>query len=481
MKRKWLWIVLLVVYVAAFFASMTIRESQANKKQDIEAFTDVSHLMPVKIKKVVQGKEIDTLKEVLKEAKAKNLPISIAGKQHSMGGHTYYENGIVLDMTEFRQILAFDEKKKTIRAQSGVTWDDIQTYVNPYGLAVKVMQSQNIFTIGGSLSANAHGRDIRYGSLIDTVRSFRLLKADGEIVTVKPGDDLFTAVIGGYGLFGVILDVELSLTKDELYKMETTSLDYDEYTDYFQKHVKQNKEVRMHLARISTAKTNFLKEMYVTNYSLTSQQEIESYQELKEDQLVMPLKFMLGLSRRFDMGKDLLWHLQKKYFQSQNDQLITRNNVMRSDSAFLEYENESDTDVLQEYFVPVDRFCAYIDDMRSYLQQEELNLMNITIRYVQKNEKADLSYAKEDMFALVLLVNYGFEKEEKAEAERIIRQMTDITLRHHGSYYLPYMPYQTKAQMERAYPKTDVFFQKKKQADPDGRFINYFYERYNTQ
>lgn len=58
------------------------------------------------------------------------------------------------------------------------------------------MQSQNIFTIGGSLSANAHGRDIRYGSLIDTVRSFRLLKADGEIVTVKPDDDLFSAVIG---------------------------------------------------------------------------------------------------------------------------------------------------------------------------------------------------------------------------------------------------------------------------------------------
>ncbi|UIN51267.1 FAD-binding oxidoreductase [Bacillus safensis] len=481
MKQKWLWIVLLIVYAAAFFASITIREGQAHKKQDLEAFTDVSHLMPIKIKKVVQGKEVDTLKEVLKEAKAKNLPISIAGKQHSMGGHTYYENGIVLDMTEYRQILAFDPKKKTIRVQSGATWDDIQKYVNPYGLAVKVMQSQNIFTIGGSLSANAHGRDIRYGSLIDTVRSFRLLKADGEIVTVKPGDDLFSAVIGGYGLFGVILDAELSLTKDELYKMETTSLGYDEYTEYFQKHVNHNKEVRMHLARISTAKTNFLKEMYVTNYSLSSNQEIESYQELKEDQLVMPLKFMLGLSRRFDMGKDLLWNLQKKYFLSQNDQLITRNNVMRSDSAFLEYENDSDTDVLQEYFVPVDRFRAYIDEMRDFLQQEELNLMNITIRYVQKNEKADLSYAKQDMFALVLLVNYGFEKEEKAEAERIIRKMTDITLRHEGSYYLPYMPYQTKAQMKRAYPKTDVFFQKKKQADPDGTFTNYFYERYNTQ
>lgn len=120
MKRKWLWIVLLVGYAAAFFASITIREEQAHKSQDLEAFTDVSHLMPVKIKKVVQGKEIDTLKEVLKEAKAKNLPISIAGKQHSMGGHTYYENGIVFDMTKFRQILAFDEKRKRFGSKAAL-------------------------------------------------------------------------------------------------------------------------------------------------------------------------------------------------------------------------------------------------------------------------------------------------------------------------------------------------------------------------
>jgi decaprenylphospho-beta-D-ribofuranose 2-oxidase len=95
------------------------------------------------------------------------------------------------------------------------------------------MQSQNIFTIGGSLSANAHGRDIRYGSLIDAVKSFRLLKADGSIVTVTPKDDLFRAVIGGYGLFGVILDVTLELTDDELYVMQTETMNYSAYADYF--------------------------------------------------------------------------------------------------------------------------------------------------------------------------------------------------------------------------------------------------------
>lgn len=50
-----------------------------------------------------------------------------------------------------------------IRVQSGATWAQIQDYINPYGLSIRVMQSSNIFTIGGSLSSNVHGRDLRHG------------------------------------------------------------------------------------------------------------------------------------------------------------------------------------------------------------------------------------------------------------------------------------------------------------------------------
>ena len=64
-------------------------------------------------------------------------------------------------------------------------WADLQKYINPYGLALKVSQSQNIFTIGGSLSVNVHGRDIRHHALIETVESFRLLNAKGHILTVS--------------------------------------------------------------------------------------------------------------------------------------------------------------------------------------------------------------------------------------------------------------------------------------------------------
>jgi FAD/FMN-containing dehydrogenase len=479
MKEKIIISLIIVSYACLLFVSVFSRGDIQNSL----VVTDVSGLMPVKVERVVEGKMEESIVQVVNEARKQGKKISIAGKQHSMGGHTYYNDAIVLDMSTYNQILDFDPVQKTIRVQSGATWNDIQHHINPHGLAVKVMQSQNIFTIGGSLSVNAHGRDIRYGSLIDTVRSFRLLTPDGEIITVsrEENEELFYLVIGGYGLFGVILDVELELTDDELYMTYSETMNYQDYTDYFVENVQQNNSVRMHLARISTSPDKFLTDMYVTNYNLSPEQDsilVSEHNTLKEDKMTWLTKFMLGLSRSFNWGKTVLWDMQEEYFLSTNGDYITRNNVMRSESKFLEYEDEDDIDVLQEYFVPVKSFGPYIDDLRAALKDEDLNLINITIRYVQENEDAVLSYAKDDMFALVLLINQGLKKEDQESTKKVIQEMVDVTLKHNGSYYLPYMPYPTKDQLREAYPRIDEFFEKKRQYDPEERFYNYFYEEY---
>nr|WP_018767115.1 MULTISPECIES: FAD-dependent oxidoreductase [Bacillus] len=119
--------------------------------------SDVGRLLPTKIKRVENVEDEQTLKKLVKDANASGEKISIAGMQHSQGGQTYYPNGTVLDMKGYNKILEFDPEKKRIRVQSGVTWDDIQKKVNPYGLAVQVMQSQNIFTVGGAVAVIATG------------------------------------------------------------------------------------------------------------------------------------------------------------------------------------------------------------------------------------------------------------------------------------------------------------------------------------
>lgn len=474
--KKSLTLIIVVAYGMALVCSLWFYN---HKPVVVE---DFGQLLPTKIKEVHSATKESDLQNWITKAIKNGEKISVAGMQHSQGGHTYYPGGIMVDMKGYDNILDYDPARKTITVQSGATWEDIQKKVNPDHLAIRVMQSQNIFTVGGSISVNAHGRDIRYGSLIDTVQSFRLLTPDGDIIHVSRAENsnLFPLVIGGYGLFGIILDVTLKLTDDELYQIRSKSLDYQNYSAYFLKEVKQNPRVRMHIARISVAPDTLLRDMFITDYKLADDQNnLTKYDKLEREKLVAPQKFLLGLSRHSDWGKNLLWEAQDKFYVSQDEDYITRNNVMRSDSQFMEYDNPDKTKLLQEYFVPVDEFTSYIDDLRKLLEQEELNLLNITVRYVNQDEEAVLSYAKDDMFSLVMLINQGRSKKSIQQNKEVIQKIIDVTLDHHGSYYLPYYAYPTQEQMDEAYPHNKKFFRQKKRFDPDEVFMNLFYEEYS--
>jgi len=441
---------------------------------------DVGHLLPTKIDRVVKGKEIEQLKKIVKTANLQGKTVSIAGQRHSQGGHTYYKDGVVIDLKSFNHVKKVDPIRKTVIVESGATWGDIQKAINPYNLALKVTQSQEIFSVGGSLSVNAHGRDIRNHSLASTVNWFTLLTPEGNIIKVSRSEnsDLFPYVLGGYGLFGVILDVELQLTNNELYKIETSTMDYDEYLSYFKKNVLNNKQAEMHIGRISVAPDSFLDTVYSINYMKTSRKMTDSDKKLKEDHSSFLPKLALGMSRTSDEGKNIFWNIQYHFIDSLNGNYETRNNVMRSESKFMEFEDKQDTQVLQEFFVPVDEFVPYIDDVREYLQAENLNILNITIRYVEKDDETVLNYAKDNMFAFVVLIQHGKDQSSIKYAKDVIQKWTDITLDHNGTYYLPYYPYQSKQQMKLAYPRTNEFFEKKREFDSKGVFINTFYHNY---
>nr|WP_241243145.1 FAD-binding oxidoreductase [Paenibacillus whitsoniae] len=452
--------------------------------QDPFAFTDYSRLHPVKVERVVQGHEEQQLVALIQEAKQKHLTVSIAGKRHSQGGHTYYKDGIVVDMTSFNRILSLDPAAKTIRVQAGATWADIQNAVNPYGLSVRTMQSQNIFTVGGSISINAHGRDIRNGSLIQSVQSFRLLNADGDIIEVSRSEhaELFPLVLGGYGLFGIILDVTLSLTDNEMYTITSDAMSVEAYSTYFKNHVLANPAIRLHIARLSVAPDTFLSDMYSMNYQVDPSVPLQGNDRLKQrESWVVPSKLLFNLNRSFTWGRDAFWAWQKRYFAAQQGRTISRNNAMRSESEFMEDRQAGENDVLQEYFIPVGNFAAFVESFRDVLRQEDLNLLNITVRYVNRDEEAALSYAQADMFALVCLYHVPLAAGDQSQVTAAMQRILDAVLQHNGTYYLPYAPYPKLEQFRAAYPGQAAFFQMKDRYDPGHVFMNYFYEDYKGE
>ena len=73
-------------------------------------------------------------------------------------------------------------------------------------------------------SVNAHGRDIRFAPMAGAVKEMTLLTPTGEIkkVTRDNSEEWMKYVFGGYGLFGVILDVTLELTENDVYTISKT-------------------------------------------------------------------------------------------------------------------------------------------------------------------------------------------------------------------------------------------------------------------
>ena len=76
------------------------------------------------------------------------------------------------------------------------------------------MQSDNIFTVGGSISVNVHGWQVSSPPIASTVIEMTVITPDGILKKISKDSEpqLFTAIIGGYGMFAIIMDVELETT-----------------------------------------------------------------------------------------------------------------------------------------------------------------------------------------------------------------------------------------------------------------------------
>ena len=452
---------------------------------------DASHLNKTAIYGVVKTSSEDDIRNALAFARQKNLKITCAGQQHTMGGQTFTHGGIVLDLRDFNRI-SLDKQHKTAIVQSGVRWWQLQEFLDKEGLAVKAMQSINIFSVGGTLSVNAHGIDPEPGPVAPTVRALRVMLSDGSVVKASPSEnaELFRHVLGGYGLFGVILDAELDIVDNEMYRRETLYVDYTDYPKYYKANVETNGQTGLVYGRLSVAPQSFLKETAVHLYTKT--QFDASLPPLTPEKHDTFNRFVINFSKTGALGRWFRWTLEKyaephlhacvtrnAAMSGKGECLVSRNAEMYDNMAYLE-NRLRDTDILQEYFVPYDRMPEFVDGLRNVVRINGANLINVTIRTVHKDDVTALPYAKQDMFGFVLYFNVKFNEKDNEILRKTTTDLIDVAQRAGGTYYLPYQLFYSPEQLRKAYPEIDDFFAMKRKYDPTGLFTNKFYEKHGN-
>jgi hypothetical protein len=204
---------------------------------------------------------------------------------------------------------------------------------------------------------------------------------------------------------------------------------------------------------------------------------------LTEEAHVRRDRFFFGLSRKFAWAKALRWSLQKKVeLGAGGARIVSRNNSMRPPLApleFLDYHSSRDTDIIQEYYVPVENFVPFMDAFREILVAGKMNVLSSTVRYVTPNATPVLAYAPDKpVFAIIQMSNVGLSVDAQAHAASVTQQLVDAAIQYGGTYYLTYQLYPTPEQFQRAYPRAAFAFERKRFYDPNEIFSSQFYQKY---
>jgi FAD/FMN-containing dehydrogenase/SAM-dependent methyltransferase len=424
--------------------------------------------------------QLNALQKLIKDANAQGKKVTIMGAGRSQGQQFMpaSNNGVAISMKHFNQVVV-NPDKKTVTVGAGATWGDVQVAANKHKLAVKVMQASNVFSIGGSIGTNIHGWN-KEGTLATTIKSLTIINAQGNIEHLKPSDELFKHVLGGFGQFGVVVSAEIDLVDNETLVEKGVLIKPSNYFRYFTDSVKQNDNIKMHLYRLSLSPSNMLKEGVAVNYCTTDKTQVKSSEgfELEQVDGTRFERIFINFARRYPWVRSFLWSYEKNRLLKHETKTTTNEIMQPAINAMFNNAN-SESEWLQEFFIPGENLDSFLGQLSDVLTENKVSLLNATVRYVKQDNITKMGYAnKGDRFAVVLCFNQSLKEEEILKTKQWVRKAIDLSLENGGAYYLPYQPFASKEQFSKAYPTSEQVYQEKLAVDPKQTFNSGFASKY---
>ena len=451
---------------------------------------DVSRMNATEVSRIFMVRNTDDVKHVLHLARLQGVSVSMRGTKHSMGGHTIAEHGFVMDMARMDH-MEYDQERSVVRLGPGALWSKVVFYLNRFGKSPRTLQSYSTFSVGGSLSVNAHGITSD-DTVQQSVTSLTVVMWDGtELVCRRDGDvgqrELFSLVLGGYGMFGVIVEVEMKVEENVHLWSEMIDCSVEEFPILYG-NLLTSEDVNIKLGRLDTVTAE---RCQIFVFRRQTEEGMRTVSDLPLAPRQMSRSSQLIYKWILPGGKFLRSIIENAAYkaldwseENERNQLIYEScePLARLYSPFHELE---DTFILQEFFIPKESFSCWITKAKPIIsgKYENVTLLNCTIRFVKEDKTTLLSYARSSQGSYAFVLYYRLKN--TPEADKVLgglhTQLAEISMKVGGTFYLPYRHHYSAEQLQRAYPKISNFFEKKIQYDPHGLFRSKWSDHYMRQ
>ncbi len=426
---------------------------------------------------------VAALRRELAAARAEGRPVAVGAARHSMGAHALPSQvravtgrAVTLD----NGAVEVDGAAGAMRVHAGARWAQVIAALDPLGLSPKVMQSNNDFGVAATFSVNAHGWATPHPPMGGTVRSVEMVLADGTLLTASRTEnaELFRAAMGGYGLLGIVTRLEVDTTPNLLLEPRFV-------VQPFRNPSAEATGPQDTLSGLARTRPMAYGRLPVDREGMFREALLVGYEPVEGP--VPPVEGSGAVSRlsrhvfRAQTGNE--WVKRRRWWMETGlaPRLagpVSRNSLLNEPVATLDDRDPARTDILHEYFVDPFALPDFLYAASSLIAGSYQELLNVTLRWVERDPDAVLSYAPDMRIALVMLFSQEMTERAEADMRRLTEGLVEAALSLGGSYYLPYRPHATLDQFRRAYPRWEEFVALKREVDPGLAFRNGFWDRY---
>jgi len=450
-----------------------------------------SQLNATEVASIVRPDSVESLQAAVRQAARRSAAVSIAGGRHAMGGQQFGTATTLVDTRLMSGVLDFDADAGIVEVEGGIQWPELVGWLHEkqQGDAIwSIVQKQtgaDRLSIGGALSANVHSRGLAFRPFVQDVESFVLIDGGGSsrVCSRTENAELFSLVIGGYGLFGAIGSVRLRLAPRYRVRRTVEIIDVKDAEAAFRQRIDDGYAYGD--LQYSTAKgdDSFMRRGVFACYRPVAADEPvpETQAELSSEDWGR-LSYLSHADRKqaFEVYADYYMGTDGQVYWSDTQQmsyyLDDYHTVLSQQLGGI----DKATEMITEIYVPRSRLSDFMAAAAAYFNDSPVEVIYGTIRLIERDDETFLAWAREPWACVIFNLHVVHTEVGLARAADAFRDLIDMARSRGGSYFLTYHRWARREQVEACYPQMAEFLRKKLEYDPDERFQSDWYRHYRN-